>query len=135
MRTYVRMEIACVIDRRLAAPEPPGPPGGFRPGRHLSGDSIADPVAAAELTEAMARALEGVGAAVETERAGEAFFAGSGLRGPQGGRGRRGDGDGEGRDRGAGADRGGADPNRRLRRRRAGRAGGAAGAARPLPRR
>src|ERR1700712_408985 len=85
MRTYVRMELACVIDRRLAAPERPGHSGGLRPGRHLSGDSIADPVAAAELTEAMARALEGVGAAVETERAGEAFFAVGGLRGLYGG--------------------------------------------------
>jgi protein ImuB len=44
-----------------------------------------DPVAAAELTEAMARRLEGIGAAVETERAGEIFFAVGGLRGLYGG--------------------------------------------------
>jgi protein ImuB len=75
------MEIACVIDCRLAAPERPGRSGGLRPGRK----ALADPVAAAELTEAMARALEGVGAAVETERAGEAFFAVGGLRGLYGG--------------------------------------------------
>jgi protein ImuB len=81
MRTYVRMEIACVIDCRLAAPERPGRSGGLRPGRK----ALADPVAAAELTEAMARALEGVGAGVETERAGEAFFSVGGLRGLYGG--------------------------------------------------
>jgi protein ImuB len=75
------MEIACVIDCRLAAPERPGRSGGLRPGRV----ALADPVAAAELTEAAARALEGVGAAVETERAGEAFFAVGGLRGLYGG--------------------------------------------------
>ncbi|HEY2478358.1 MAG TPA: hypothetical protein VGI17_06470 [Solirubrobacterales bacterium] len=44
-----------------------------------------DPVAAAELTEAMARALEGIGAAVEREWAGEIFFAVGGLRGLYGG--------------------------------------------------
>jgi protein ImuB len=81
MRTYVRMEIACVITCGLATPERPGRSGGLRPGRKAP----ADPVAAAELTEAMARALEGVGAAVETERAGEAFFAVGGLRGLYGG--------------------------------------------------
>jgi protein ImuB len=75
------MEIACVIDRRLAALERPGHSGGLRPGRQL----LDDPVAAAELTEAMARALEGVGAAVETERSGEIFFAVGGLRGLYGG--------------------------------------------------
>ena len=79
------MEIACVIDRRLAAPERPGHSGGLRPGRQLLDDAVADPVAAAELTEAMARALEGVGAAVETERAGEIFFAVGGLRALYGG--------------------------------------------------
>jgi protein ImuB len=82
------MEIACVIDRRLAAPRRPGHSGGLRPGRHSSSDpgaGGADPVAAAELTEAMARALESVGAAVETERAGEIFFAVGGLRGLYGG--------------------------------------------------
>ena len=46
---------------------------------------FADPVAAAERTEAMVRALEGIGAAVESERAGEAFFAVDGLRGIHGG--------------------------------------------------
>lgn len=75
------MEIACVIDRRLAAPERPGRSGGLRPGRL----ALTDPVAAAELTEAVARALEGIGAAVETERAGEVFFAVGGLRGLYGG--------------------------------------------------
>ena len=75
------MEIACAIDCRLAAPERPGRSGGLRPGRK----ALADPVAAAELTEAMARALEGIGAAVETERAREAFFAVGGLRGLYGG--------------------------------------------------
>src|SRR5882757_2456491 len=85
MRTYVRMEIACVIDRRLAAPERPGHSGGLRPGRQPFDDAVADPVAAAELSEAMARALEGVGAAVETERPGEIFFAVGGLRGLYGG--------------------------------------------------
>jgi protein ImuB len=82
------MEIACVIDRRLAAPRRPGHSGGLRPGRQLFDDpgaGGADPVAAAELTEAMARALESVGAAVETERAGEIFFAVGGLRGLYGG--------------------------------------------------
>jgi protein ImuB len=44
-----------------------------------------DPVAAAELTEGVARALEGIGAGVETERAGEVFFAVGGLRGLYGG--------------------------------------------------
>src|SRR5258707_5206963 len=89
MRTYVRMEIACVIDCRLAAPERPGRSGGLRPGREPFADPgpdpVADPVAAAELTEAMARALEGIGAAVETERSGEIFFAVGGLRGLYGG--------------------------------------------------
>lgn len=79
------MEIACVIDRRLAAPERPGHSGGLRPGRPPSSDVGSDPVAAAELTEAMARALESIGAAVETERAGEIFFAVGGLRGLYGG--------------------------------------------------
>ena len=74
------MEIACVIDCRLTTPERPGHSGGLRPGRHPLVGSGADPVAAAELTEAMARALEGIGAGVETERAGEVFFAVGGLR-------------------------------------------------------
>ena len=55
------MEIACVIVSR------------------------ADPVVAAEATEAMVRRLEALGAAVESERAGEAFFAIDGLRGIYGG--------------------------------------------------
>src|SRR4249919_2406136 len=75
------MEIACVIDRRLASPTRPGHSGGLRPGRHF----LPDPVAAAEATEAMVRRLEALGAAVESERAGEAFFALDGLRGLHGG--------------------------------------------------
>lgn len=59
------MEIACVL-----IPEP----------------VLADPVEAAELTEALLRRLEGIGAAVESERAGEAFFALGGLRGIYGGK-------------------------------------------------
>ena len=39
----------------------------------------------AERTETMARALEGIGAAVESERPGEVFFAVDGLRGIHGG--------------------------------------------------
>lgn len=78
------MEIACVIDKRLASPVRPGSAGGPQPGRanlcHWS-----DPVEAAEATEAMVRALEGLGAAVESERPGEAFFAVDGLRGLHGG--------------------------------------------------
>jgi protein ImuB len=42
---------------------------------------LPDPVEAAELTEALVRALEGIGAAVESERVGEAYFALDGLRG------------------------------------------------------
>jgi protein ImuB len=79
------MEIACVTDCRLATPERPGHSGGLRPGRESSGEAVADPVAAAEWTEAMVGALEGLGAAVESERAGEAFFALGGLRGLYGG--------------------------------------------------
>jgi protein ImuB len=75
------MEIACVIDCRLATPSRPGRTGGSRPGR----DSLPDPVEAAELTEAAVRALESIGAAVESERSGEAFFAVDGLRGIHGG--------------------------------------------------
>ncbi len=75
------MEIACVIGSRLAAPPRPGRSGGSRPGR----DSLPDPVEAAERTEVMVRALESIGAAVESERAGEAFFAVDGLRGIYGG--------------------------------------------------
>jgi protein ImuB len=78
------MEIACVIDKRLAllaTSSRPGRGGGPRPGRA----DLADPVAAAEATEAMVRALEELGAAVESEQAGEAFFAIDGLRGLYGG--------------------------------------------------
>jgi protein ImuB len=78
------MEIACVIDKRLAllaTSSRPGRGGGPRPGRAEE----ADPVAAAEATEAMVRALEEIGAAVESEQAGEAFFAVDGLRGLYGG--------------------------------------------------
>jgi protein ImuB len=46
---------------------------------------LPDPVEAAELTESMVRALEGIGAAVESERPGEAYFALDGLRGLYGG--------------------------------------------------
>src|SRR3954452_5656259 len=81
IRTCVRMEIACVIDKRLANLLRPGRGGGPRPGRA----ALADPVAAAEATEAMVRALEELGAAGESERAGEAFFAVGGLRGLYGG--------------------------------------------------
>jgi protein ImuB len=75
------MEIACVIGSRLASPVRPGRSGGSRPGR----DSLPDPVEMAERTEAMVRALESIGAAVESERSGEAFFAVDGLRGIYGG--------------------------------------------------
>jgi protein ImuB len=75
------MEVACVIDKRLAASARPGRSGGPRSGRA----ELADPVAAAEATEAMVRGLEGLGAAVECERPGEAFFAVDGLRGLYGG--------------------------------------------------
>lgn len=75
------MEIASVIDSRLASPARPGRSGGLRPGRHFR----PDPVAAAEQTEAMVRRLEAIGAAVESERPGEAFFALDGLRGICGG--------------------------------------------------
>jgi protein ImuB len=75
------MEIACVIDSRLASPARPGRSGGLRPGRNV----LADPVEAAERTEVLVRRLEAIGAAVESERAGEAFFALDGLRGIHGG--------------------------------------------------
>jgi protein ImuB len=75
------MEIACVIDSRLASPARPGLSGGLRPGRRV----LPDPVEAAELTETMVRRLEALGAAVESGRAGEAFFAVDGLRGIHGG--------------------------------------------------
>ena len=75
------MEIACVIDSRLAAPTCPGRSGGLRPGH----PSLPDPVEAAERTEELVQRLEELGAAVETERPGEAFFALDGLRGIHGG--------------------------------------------------
>jgi protein ImuB len=75
------MEIACLIDERLAIIARPGCGGGPRPGRAV----LADPVAAAEATEAAVRALEALGAAVESTRPGEAFFAVDGLRGLYGG--------------------------------------------------
>lgn len=78
------MEIACVIDKRLASLARPGRGGGPRPGR-ASIAGVADPVEAAEATEAMVRALEELGAAVESEQAGEAFFAVAGLHGLYGG--------------------------------------------------
>src|ERR1700744_1859861 len=162
MRTYVRMEIACVVDGCLATPRRPGPAGGLRPGRESfdgAGDrAMDDPVAAAERSEAMAAALEGIGAAVETERSGEIFFSVGGLKGLYGGdvgggvaggggavggrrrgggggrrrRGRGGERAGRGGPRwavGGGADRGGADADRRPGRRRAGAAAGDAAAA------
>src|SRR5215475_2820479 len=75
------MEIACVIGKRLATSARPGCGWGPRPGRI----DLADPVAVAEATEAMARGLESLGAAVESEQPGEAFFAVDGLRGLYGG--------------------------------------------------
>jgi protein ImuB len=75
------MEIACVIDKRLATPPRPGSAGGPRPGRA----DLPDPVEVTEATEEMVRALEALGAAVESERPGEAFFAVDGLRGLYGG--------------------------------------------------
>ncbi len=75
------MEIASVIGSRVAAPPRPGRSGGSRPGRDL----LPDPVEAIEWTEAMVRALEGIGAAVESEQPGEAFFAVDGLLGLYGG--------------------------------------------------
>jgi protein ImuB len=58
------MEVACAL-----IPEP----------------ALADPVGAGELTERLLCRLERIGAAVESERAGEAFFALDGLRGLYGG--------------------------------------------------
>jgi hypothetical protein len=75
------MEIACVIEKRLAAPPRPDRAGGPRSGRV----ELQDPVEAVEATEAMVRALEGIGAGVESERPGEAFFFVDGLRGLCGG--------------------------------------------------
>jgi len=75
------MEIACVIDEQLATPPRPDRAGGPRSGRA----DLPDPVEAAELGEAMVLALESIGAAVESERAGEAFFSLDGLSGLYGG--------------------------------------------------
>jgi protein ImuB len=75
------MEIVCVIDKRLATPLRPDHAGGPWSGRA----ALRDPLAAGEATESMLQALEGLGAAVESERAGEAFFALDGLRGIYGG--------------------------------------------------
>lgn len=58
------MEVACVL---------------------IPASALADPVEAGELTEGLLRRLERIGAAVESERAGEAFFALDGLRGIHGG--------------------------------------------------
>jgi protein ImuB len=67
---------------------------GVRPGMAL-GEALArcpalrllpaDPARAAELWEGLLSRLEGIGAAVESERAGEAFFCVGGLRGLHGG--------------------------------------------------
>ncbi len=75
------MELACVIDKCLATPPRPDRAGGLRSGRA----DLADPVELAEETESTIRALEELGAAVESERAGEIFFALNGLRGLYGG--------------------------------------------------
>ncbi|HVD40742.1 MAG TPA: hypothetical protein VNC16_07050 [Solirubrobacterales bacterium] len=75
------MEIACVIDKRLAIPARPDHAGGPWFGRA----DLHDPVAAAEATESMVGALEALGAEVESERLGEAFFFVDGLRGLYGG--------------------------------------------------
>lgn len=75
------MEIACVIDKRLATRARPGRGGGPQPGRA----DLADPVQAAEATEAAIRALEALGAGVESTQPGEAFFGLDGLRGLYGG--------------------------------------------------
>ncbi len=58
------MEVACVL-----IPDP----------------ALAEPVEAGELTERLLRRLERIGAAVESERAGEALFTLDGLRGLYGG--------------------------------------------------
>lgn len=75
------MEIACVIDKRLASPPRPARAGGPRAGRA----DLSDPVELAEEAESTVRALESLGAAVESRRPGEAFFAVDGLRGLYGG--------------------------------------------------
>jgi protein ImuB len=59
------MEVACVL---------------------IPDSALADPVEAGELTEGLLCRLERIGAAVESERVGEAFFALDGLRGIHGGK-------------------------------------------------
>lgn len=76
------MELACVVDTRLTAPARRGRSGRIAPRR---ASSPLDPVEATERGEAMVRALERIGAAVEPGRVGEAFFALDGLRGIHGG--------------------------------------------------
>jgi hypothetical protein len=69
------MEIACVlIPEAVCAPE-----GGS------SGTGAQGSLEAGELTEWVVRRLEGIGAAVESERPGEAYFAVDGLQGIHGG--------------------------------------------------
>jgi hypothetical protein len=75
------MEIACVIDKRLASLSRPGRGRGPRPGRI----GLLDPVEATEATEAAVLSLQARGAAVESTQTGEAFFAVDGLRGLYGG--------------------------------------------------
>lgn len=75
------MEIACVTEKRLASPPRPDRAGGPRSGRA----DLQDPVEVLEATEEMARGLESIGAAVEQENPGEAFFAVDGLRSIYGG--------------------------------------------------
>lgn len=75
------MEIACVIDKRLATPPRPDRAGGPRSGRV----DLQDPVEALEATEEMVCGLESIGAAVEPGEIGEAFFAVDGLRSIYGG--------------------------------------------------
>jgi len=59
------MEVACVL---------------------ISDSALTDQVEAGELTEGLLRRLERIGAAVESERSGEAFFVLDGLRGIHGGK-------------------------------------------------
>jgi protein ImuB len=75
------MEIACVINTHLAVAARPDRAGGPRSGRA----DLRDPVEAWEATERMLQALEALGAAVESQQPGEAFFAVDGLRGLHGG--------------------------------------------------
>jgi hypothetical protein len=70
------MEIACIIDPRLATQGRAG---------HSGHAVLNDPLEANELAEATARTLEAIGAAVEMGGIGEVFFAVDGLRGLYGG--------------------------------------------------